>query len=110
MSESKSSLIDQFSQAIQSVKDRITGYNGQVKQYKQGVNANADRLRELVDKLRNCLEGLKNLKCKKINRQMSVTPGVPKESYYISLYKLRVLPHKIMNHSFKSFLLSKFSF
>ena len=62
MSESKSSLIDQFSQAIQSVKDRITGYNGQVKQYKQGVNANADRLRELVDKLRNCLEGLKNLK------------------------------------------------
>lgn len=62
MSESKSSLIDQFSQAIQSVKDRITGYNGQVKQYKQGVNANADRLRELVEKLRNCLEGLKNLK------------------------------------------------
>jgi len=62
MSESKSSLIDQFSEAIKSVKDRITGYNGQVKQYKQGVNANADRLRELVEKLRNCLEGLKNLK------------------------------------------------
>jgi predicted nucleic acid-binding Zn-ribbon protein len=62
MSETKSSLIDQFSQAIQSVKNRITGYNGQVKQYKQGVNANADRLRELVDRLRKCLEGLNKLK------------------------------------------------
>ena len=62
MSETKSSLVDQFSQAIQSVKNRITGYTGQVKQYKQGVNANADKLRELVDRLRECLEGLNKLK------------------------------------------------
>ena len=62
MSEVKTSLIDQFSQAIQSVKDRITGYNRQVGEYKQGVNANADKLRELVERLRQCLEGLTNLK------------------------------------------------
>ena len=63
MSETKSSsLIDQFSQAIQSVKDRITGYNKQVSEYKQGVNQNADRLKELVERLKQCLEGLRSLK------------------------------------------------
>ena len=66
MSDSKGSptvsLIEQFSQAIQNVKQRITGYNEQVQQYKQGVNSNADRLRELVDRLRACLEGLRGLK------------------------------------------------
>tara|TARA_B100001063_G_C16746996_1_gene548114 strand:+ start:1096 stop:2025 length:930 start_codon:yes stop_codon:yes gene_type:complete len=61
--ESKgSSIIDQFSEAIQSVKDRITGYNRQVSEYKQGVNANADKLRELVERLKQCLEGLRSLK------------------------------------------------
>ena len=61
--ESKgSSIIDQFSEAIQSVKDRITGYNRQVSEYKQGVNANADKLRELVERLKQCLEGLRDLK------------------------------------------------
>tara|TARA_Y100000591_G_scaffold333014_1_gene373080 strand:- start:1010 stop:1948 length:939 start_codon:yes stop_codon:yes gene_type:complete len=60
--EAKSSLIEQFSQAIQSVKDRIIGYNKQVSEYKQGVNENADRLRELIERLRQCLDGLKNLK------------------------------------------------
>ena len=60
--EAKSSLIEQFSQAIQSVKDRITGYNQKVSEYKQGVNQNADRLRQLVERLRQCLEGLKSLK------------------------------------------------
>ena len=59
MSEKKTSLIDQFSQAIQSVKDRITGYNSKVKQFKQGVNNDADKLRELVERLRQCLEGFK---------------------------------------------------
>ena len=44
MSEQKTSLIDQFSQAIQSVKDRITGYNSKVSEFKQGVNANADKI------------------------------------------------------------------
>ena len=62
MSEQKTSLIDQFTQAIQSVKDRITGYNRQVSEYKQGVNANADKLRELVERLRQCLQGLSSLK------------------------------------------------
>ena len=66
MSDSKGSstvsLIEQFSQAIQNVKQRITGYNEQVQQYKQGVNSEADRLRELVDRLRACLEGLRGLK------------------------------------------------
>ena len=66
MSDSKGSstvsLIEQFSQAIQNVKQRITGYNEQVQQYKQGVNSEADRLRELVERLRACLDGLKTLK------------------------------------------------
>ena len=62
MSEQKTSLIDQFSQAIQSVKDRITGYNSKVSEFKQGVNANADKLRDLVERLRQCLQGLSSLK------------------------------------------------
>jgi len=64
MSDEKkeSSLIDQFSQAIQSVKDRITGYNQKVKQFKEGVNSDADKLRQLVERLRKCLEGLRGLK------------------------------------------------
>jgi len=62
-SENKeSSLIEQFSQAIQSVKDRITGYNQKVKQFKEGVNTDADKLRQLVERLRKCLEGLRGLK------------------------------------------------
>ena len=58
----ESSLIQQFSEAIQSVKDRITGYNQKVKQFKEGVNNDADKLRELVERLRQCLEGLRGLK------------------------------------------------
>ena len=62
MYEQKTSLIDQFSQAIESVKNRITGYNSKVSEFKQGVNANADKLRDLVERLRQCLQGLSSLK------------------------------------------------